>query len=285
MSGARRPSGSVSTSSSPIRISRPERHGGVEHRPGRGARRRDAAARVGIAAASSADVDLVRDRDRVVGVLRARLDEDAVDRRVMARAARALAPHRHQAALGEQLGVARGPDAGLDPDPALGQLRRRARASRPRRGSARRGPAARSSPRSPAPGRRRRRSVIHSPVDSEISTRGTAARSARTAAAMCAGSSVSWPSSSRGCTCSETTPAATHALASAASSSGVRGTPVSRSPFRQAWRTMPPGRTPRPAAPRRSGTSSACRPRGSARAWRRSCRRARPPCRARTAAR
>ena len=47
-----------------------------------------------------------------------------------------------------------------------------------------------------------------------------------------------------------------------ASSSGERGTPVSRSPFRQAWRTMPPGRTPRPAAPRRSGTSSACRPSG-----------------------
>ena len=52
------------------------------------ARRRGAAAAVGIAAASSAASISARERDRLVGVLRARLDEDAVHRRVVARAAR-----------------------------------------------------------------------------------------------------------------------------------------------------------------------------------------------------
>ena len=98
------------------------------------ARRRGAAAAVGIEAASSTASISSRDRDRLVGVLRARLDEDPVHGRVMARAARAAAPHCHQPALGQQLRVARRPDAGLDPDPALGEQRRPARASRPRRG-------------------------------------------------------------------------------------------------------------------------------------------------------
>ena len=76
--------------------------------------------------------------------------------------------------------------------------------------------------------------VIHRPVVSEISTRS--GRNARTTAAVAAGSSVSWPSASRGWAWIETAPALMQARASAASSSGVSGTPASRSPFRQAWR-------------------------------------------------
>ena len=192
---------------------------------------------VGIAAASSAASISARDLDRLVGVLRARLDEDAVHRRMVARAARAAAPHRHEPALGERLGVARGPDARLDADPALREQVRPARASPPRRSSARRGRAARSSPRSPRPRVDVAAGDPQAGRQRELDARAGAARARPPA--VCAGSSVSCPSASRGWTWIEVAPAATHARASASNSSGVRGTPDWRSPFRQAWRTRP----------------------------------------------
>ena len=126
--------------------------------------------------------------------------------------------------------------------------------------------------------------VIHRPVVSEISTRS--GRSARTTAAVAAGSSVSWPSASRGWAWIETAPARD-------TGTRVRGQLLRRERDARVAvavqagleEAMPPGRTPRPAAPRRSGTSSACRPAGSARARRRSCRPARRRWTARTAAR
>ena len=91
-----------------------------------------------------------------------------------------------------------------------------------------------------------------------------AARIARTAAAMCARlerlvpSLVARVGVHRAGAGGDARPRVRGQLVRRARDAGAR------SPFRQAWRTMPPARTPRPAAPRRSGTSSACRPAGSA---------------------
>ena len=162
MSGARRPSGSVSTSSSPIRISRP----------------------IGTAASSTAQVagpdavmqargadedavergvDVAGHRDRLVAVLRARLDEHP--------------PHLN-AAGGEHLGVACRPHAGLDSDPARG----RPASARSRQPSSHRFSEIRSGSSVHSEIRRARAStsppVIQSPVEKEISTPGAASRSA-----------------------------------------------------------------------------------------------------------
>ena len=222
-------------------------------------------------------VDLARQRDRLVGVLRARLDEDAMHRRVMARPARPCprsrpgrsrrAPRRRaRSRRPASIPIPRSASSAASSRQPSSERFSETRSGRSVHSEIARGAGVDVAARDPEPGRER-------DLDAR---RGRAQRA--TAAAMSAGSSVSWPSASRGWACSETRAGGDARRApSAASSAGVSGTPASRSPFRQAWRTMPPGRTPRRAAPRRSGTSSACRPAGSAPARRRSCRRARRP--------
>ena len=181
MSGARRPSGSVSTSSRPIRISRPQRHGGVEHRPGRGAhavmqpRRRD---RGGV----QRGVDLAR---------RSATASSAFSERGSTSTRRTWTP------LSASTSASRGgPHAGLDPDPALGQQRRPARASPPRtRFSETRSGTLGPAPRSPRARASTSPPVIQSPVEQRDLDARRRRRAARARRRRCAaGSSVSWPS-------------------------------------------------------------------------------------------
>ena len=248
-----------------------DRHGGVEHRPGGRALRRGAAAARGRTTRSSA-----ASMSRAIATASSAFSERG-----------STSTRRTWTPLSARISASRGrPHARLDPDPARGdQLGQLAPAllGQVERDEVRRGGPAREISRARAS---TSPPVIHSPVENESSMPGAAARSARTAAAMSRGVerlvavAVARVRVQRAPRPRRRTPAPRPPAPS-----GERGTPVSWSPFRQAWRTMPPGRRRGPAAARRPGTSSACRPTGSARASRRSCPRARPRCRARTGGR